>query len=539
MKHLFWQYLFPSGLILALLYYSCANPVPPTGGAKDTTPPKIDSLKSTPNLSTHFKEKTIKLTFDEWVTLTDAFNQVVVSPPLEKRPNIEMKGKTLVFEFDKEEKLKENTTYIINFGNSIKDLREGNIPPNLKFIFSTGPAIDSLEAKGLVVDLETGKAEKDVLVMFYEDTSDSIVRKEKPYYFAKTNDKGAFNVEYMKAGQYKVFALVDNNFNYLFDLPNEKIGFMDSLVTLTDSTTLSLNFKMFEEEQTLIITDEITRKRGFAKLAFNKEINDLDVRLSDSFSDDAFYELSKDSLFIWYSDVDTSLVMNIFISLPRENFLDTVSFKMPQKENKIGLAYQGPKSFTLSPLDTLFFEFSTPIQNIDTSKIKITLDSLPYAQNINFSVADNPRKLKIEWPREKPQKYAFELQPGAITNMYEKSFTDTINLQVTDADISEFGDLNLKVIFPDSSMSYIYRLTDSREKILDESLIANDTLFQKEYKTLTPGKYIVYVIEDSNANGRRDSGNYEEKRQPERIFKKNLEDLRKNWELEADVKVKF
>ena len=143
--------LFPFFL---LLLSSCARQGAPTGGPKDTTPPRVDSLASTPNYAVRFQEKKIELRFDEWVTLSDVATQVVVSPPLRTKrvPDISLKGKTVVVEIPENDTLRPNTTYTINFGNAIKDLHEGNPAKDLRFVFSTGDFIDSLSVAGIVTD---------------------------------------------------------------------------------------------------------------------------------------------------------------------------------------------------------------------------------------------------------------------------------------------------------------------------------------------------------------------------------------------------
>ncbi|MCB0640491.1 MAG: carboxypeptidase regulatory-like domain-containing protein, partial [Phaeodactylibacter sp.] len=108
------------------------------------------------------------------------------------------KYKTVLFEFDENEELRENATYIINFGDAIKDFTEGNIAP-IRFIFSTGDYIDSLEVKGRVVDAVSGEPVSDVLVMLYDNLNDTVVRTERPFYFSRTDKAGQFKIENVKA----------------------------------------------------------------------------------------------------------------------------------------------------------------------------------------------------------------------------------------------------------------------------------------------------------------------------------------------------
>ena len=474
----------------------CANPVGTlTGGLKDEIPPKIIPSKSTPNPSLNFKEKEIVLTFDEWVKLEDAFNQVVVSPPLDERLDIKLKGKTVKIKIAETDTLKENTTYIINMGNSVKDLTEGNIPPNLKFVFSTGNEIDSLSIKGQVFDLESGKGAADVLVMLYKNLADSIVRVEKPYYFGKTDKEGNFKIEYLKTGTYKAFALVDNNFNYIFDLPNEKIGFMENAINVTDSSNISLSFKMFEEEPPLLIIDQELRQQGVAKLIFNKKPDDVKIDVSDAFAEDRYFiDFSKDTILIWYTETDSSLQRTIRLSLEKEAFNDTLDFKIPikKKELSFGKVSKSTK-ISLSPVDSFEIEFSLPIAEIDTSQIIIKQDSLDYIGKKNISITKNPRKIRIDLERSENKVYEISILPNAIKDIFGHS-TDSLGFKIEALPLKEFGDINLNVVFPDSTIQYIVSLLDGDGNERAEFMANNVSSIKKTFKTLPSGTYQIKVI---------------------------------------------
>ena len=129
------------GLFLALA--SCATIASPEGGPKDTTPPRIDTAQSTPSEQVNFVKQPIEIAFQEWIVLEDAANQVLVSPPLEFRPDVRLKRRSVLFSFDEREQLRPNVTYTLNFGNAVKDLTEKNPAENLRFVFATGPQLDS------------------------------------------------------------------------------------------------------------------------------------------------------------------------------------------------------------------------------------------------------------------------------------------------------------------------------------------------------------------------------------------------------------
>jgi hypothetical protein len=159
----FFHILF--SFFLLFLIASCAKIGSPAGGPKDETPPVV--LKSKPlNHSVWFEGKQIEVTFDEFIRTDGLSQDLVVSPPLEERPEIRLRGKTLVIEW--EEELRDSTTYTFSFGEAIKDLNEGNVLRNFEFVFSTGGHLDSLAVIGTVLkafDLEPH--EEKVFVMLY------------------------------------------------------------------------------------------------------------------------------------------------------------------------------------------------------------------------------------------------------------------------------------------------------------------------------------------------------------------------------------
>ena len=139
--HKYYFYIFIS------MIFSCAEIVAPSGGEKDTTAPIV--IKSKPeNQSIFFSEKFIEITFDEFIKIDASAGNIVTSPPLSKSPKFETIGKKIRIVF--QEELRQKTTYIINFGSSIKDYNEGNILQNYKFVFSTGDFIDSMSVSGTI-----------------------------------------------------------------------------------------------------------------------------------------------------------------------------------------------------------------------------------------------------------------------------------------------------------------------------------------------------------------------------------------------------
>ena len=201
--------------LLALLFIiaiaSCANRGMPDGGLKDEDPPVI--TRSVPeNFSTNFKSKEVRIYFDEYVKLKDLRKQLIVSPPMDPEPIITPMGAASKYITIKlPDTLLANTTYAINFGNSIVDNNEENPYPYYRYVFSTGSYIDSLTVTGSVKDAEKRITDKFISVMLYEVDStytDSVIYKQKPRYITNTLDSATtFKIEKIKAGTYKMVAL--------------------------------------------------------------------------------------------------------------------------------------------------------------------------------------------------------------------------------------------------------------------------------------------------------------------------------------------
>ena len=216
-----------------LSFMRCANVVTPSGGPKDTIPPVV--LQSVPeNKSTNFQDKEIHITFDEYVVLNNPNSNIFISPPLENNPEYKLGGKSLIIKF--KEPLKSDATYSISFGEAIKDLHEGNVFKDYSFVFSTGENIDTLTLEGKLLQAADYKPSADFYVMLYTDDNDtisidSLPYVSKPYYVTKSDKDGNFKFSGLKDNDYLIFALKDENSNMRFDLPNESIAFLDSLVS--------------------------------------------------------------------------------------------------------------------------------------------------------------------------------------------------------------------------------------------------------------------------------------------------------------------
>jgi len=270
-------------IVLLVLSWGCAKMGSLTGGYEDIDPPVV--VRSMPlNYSTNFNAEKIEIEFDEYIALKNVAQELIISPPLPKKPVVRIKNKSIIIELKNE--LIENTTYTLNFGKAIEDNNEGNPLTNFEFVFSTGKYLDSLSVKGTLINSFNLKPSKEPFIIgLYDQLEDSIPLKSIPVYVGKTNEKGYFMINNIKADTFRIFALKDLNMNLKFDLFNEEIAFIDTVLIITPEFLISLPERIEVIDSSSIDTVIQTRppRKGFFGKVKDKE-EDFDL-LAEAYED--------------------------------------------------------------------------------------------------------------------------------------------------------------------------------------------------------------------------------------------------------------
>ncbi len=327
-------------LLAGLIFAGCAKVASLSGGPKDVDPPRVILARPT-NYNTSFDQRRIEIYFDEFVQLKNATSEMVISPPLDNKPLIKLKGRSILIDLDNNE-LKKNTTYTINFGNAIVDNNEGNVLKNFEYVFSTREYLDSLSIKGnLLWAFDLLPPKEKVSVFLYDEYFDSVPYLKRPLYLARTDENGYFAINNIKDTTYKVFALKDANNNLLFDLPNEPIAFLDTTIHLTHELTLRWDSLSYAGDTLYLPVD--TMKSIDDTLFFPvdtlKTIEDTLINDSIKNQEDSLWDLMKNRFFI-----------NLFLF--EEVTYNQYILEAKRKTRKlISIAFNEPvDSFSLDPL---------------------------------------------------------------------------------------------------------------------------------------------------------------------------------------------
>jgi uncharacterized protein (DUF2141 family) len=211
-----------------MMSFSCANIGNPNGGPYDERPPKFIGSKPAPG-QLNFKGKEIEVIFDEFVTVDNPSENVIVTPPQKQIPIVQGLGKKIRVML--KDTLRENTTYTIDFTSAIADNNEKNVLENFSFAFSTGDILDTMKIGGRLIDAENLEPIQKMIVGIHKDLSDTAFTKTSLLRASKTDERGYFVIHNITPGTYHVFALEDKNRDYAYDKNgDEGLAFLDTAV---------------------------------------------------------------------------------------------------------------------------------------------------------------------------------------------------------------------------------------------------------------------------------------------------------------------
>ena len=562
----------PVAMILGAMIFShsCANTTtPPSGGPKDTIPPVITELFPMPGQINVPRHKTeLKLTFDEYVTVKDP-KSLFLSPPLEKSPKFKLKGKSVIVYF--EDDLDSNKTYTLDVTNAIADNNEGNMYPGYTLVFSTGERIDSMVVTGIVQDCNTLNPLKGATVLMYKDHADSAVFLKRPDAAVKTDDWGFFCLRNIQDTVYRLYALIDENNNNIYDPETEKIAFVDTLirpvVMVNDSLPELMKYEMEDTVNCLARKQEyelnIFREKPSKQMIVNKErigertayitfmapyaqIDSIWIKGVPADKLITQFNILQDSLEIWVNDpkpqpdtlhlnvkymkTDTLGMLNSFVeeiklTKPRKNAAAKTPKKDIKKEDTTAVF-----TLTASPETVeqygFVFEFKYPL-------VKEAFDSLEF-RYLNPKQQEFKEKYTIEQDSLNLRKYV--LKPAVEMLAGYEYFLKVPHRKFMDINGFYNDSSEVKVMLPTddklSTMSLVLSnvhnkyiidlLNEKRDNVLRTYIVDKDATLLFPY--LKAGKYSIRITEDLNRNGIVDTGNLLEHKQPEKVRFYKLQD---------------
>lgn len=531
-------------VFITLLLASCARVGSPVGGAKDSIPPQVTGSNiDSPRINVPRNIRELRIDFDEYITLKDINKNLIISPPLKQISKILPSGmgnKYLLIKWA--DTLEANTTYNFNFGNAIVDNNEGNALGYYNFAFSTGEKIDSLyisgELKSLFNDKDKKAEEGSLVVGLYQD-KDSMDYRQKPYYIAKADPDGYYELNYLSAGNYRVLAFEDSNSNSVYDIGKEKVGFLKDKI-IVDKSISGLNINLYPSKKTLKYL-EMKEIPGGVLMTFEGnpaevKIVPLNAKLKDY---KVTHSPKSDSATIWFDatkqDIGISSNENLKFSYDNGVKQDSVSlFYRYNVKNEMSIS--NARGNSLVPKKDFVVTSNYYLDKIQPEKWSLVSDSIK--QEFTAEISEkNPFEIQIKSDFKEGKKYALTIPKETVYSFYEtikKSYRFDFEADKTE----NYGELTVTLENAPEQKFWIQLITESG--VIAYSKYGKETLIN--FNSLKPGKYDLRILVDENENGIWDSANFADNifAEPVYIFDKKIEvrplwEIRETWRIPSET----
>lgn len=586
-----------TGLVISCAIYifnSCANMASPTGGLYDVTPPRLIKA-SPPNNSLNVNKKIIEFEFDENIKIEKPAEKVIITPPQIEMPVIKSIGRKAIVELIDD--FHESTTYTIDFTDAIVDNNEGNPLENFSHSFSTGDVLDTLAVSGTVLSADNLEPMQGIYVGMHTNLDDSAFVKIPFERISRTDSRGKFTVRGLAEGEYKIYALKDDNRDYKYDNPQETIAFLDSIIipssmpavrqdtVFVDSVTIdsikTVNYTRFIPDDLILRSFDVGFKRKYREKHERPTREKLVVYMSSptqlpnfelvqpQSTDSAWYKMERsienDTVSLWITDSlvykqDTILMKMDYLRTDTLNrdvlATDTLRFlykapKVSRSERKKNededkekeIVFMNIKNTIKSSHEVyapIYVEFEHPVLSFDSSMVRLEHEVDSVLSPIPFSFAAdslNPRLYKIEHKWEPEEKYKFSIDSASVHSVYGL-WNNKVEQPFSIKSLDQYGNILFSIHgLPDSVTSYV-ELLDGSDKPFRKVRVKNNEALIFD---LDPGKIYARLFIDENNDGIWTTGSYEDKRQPERVyyFPKMVEiraytDHEEDWDINAN-----
>ena len=430
---------------------------------------------------------------------------------------------------------------------------------------------------------------------------DSTLYLHRPSVIARAENNGIFIAQNLKPVPYRIYAFEDTNGNQLYDPSVDRVGFLDEArnpAELPDfaiwhdsvrgyaTAEPQLYLRMFTDvafrRQMLSQSERPSRHR--AMLYFNAAHPCIEELRFDSIPTERVIvepqTRGRDTLALWFDLPAEELPDTIrgTVTYLRHDSLNTLQpvteplklawrevetkeqakerekqererrraesageeYTPPAEPNPFGIKIS-PQS-SVNPETHLTAEFDYPLRRLDSASVHLVrvLDDgseEPAAVRLRRDTS-SLRLWRIESDWQPGAEYRLNIPAGAITDIAGFS-NDSIANKYTVYDPEQFAVAKIEVLSRNDGTKYIIQQLDGNGKLQQERRDVTGGTVQFNY--IPAGDMKFRVIEDLNGNGRWDTGNVVERRQPERAELYANADgpdtfvARTNWEYEITI----
>ncbi len=517
----FLVFLVNLGLLALLVALSaCARQGYPSGGPKDSKAPV--SLGTSPvNESRNFTARQFYIQFDEYVVLKNAEQNVIVSPPMDPKPEFTTKGRGVLVKI--KDTLQSGTTYLFQFKEAIADFTEGNLLPSFEYVFSTGETMDTMMLAGRVEDALSGKPwNESVTVMAYrgDDTVASRV--------TRTDKDGHFAFHYIPAGDYRLVAVEDKNRDLSVGT-DEAVAWLENSFAAVDSVDSTGNplLRISAPRQ----TRQRVLKSEMPMAGRIVIVTALPMQHPTVSGEALEYRLNGkgDTLSAWCLNpkCDSTVIV-----LSDEGLQDTLKLRYRKPRRPSAQTQQSqPLVRSLCTgqtawYDRLYLAFTNPVVSVaDSLEVEVMYMKDSSVSRCRVEVDSTGLRALILASLKADEEYSMRIPAKMFTDIYGTA-SDSLRFTLKPKD---YAILTMQ-IENTTGIPLVVELLDSKDTVLQRHQLRASEL---RLTHIAAGTYRLRAILDADNNGRWTEGDYRLGRQPEEwvMFEKLLQ-LRERWEME-------
>ncbi len=510
-------------LLLWIYLAGCAAQGPPGGGPVDKTGPELISSFPQNGATNIDPGSMVILNFSEVIEPRSAENSLVITPAMNRPPIVKARRKKVSIAFS--EPLRENTTYILNFGRNIQDYQKNTTNKNIAVAFSTGDSLDQGQIMGQVFGIPEKQQAQVRAYRKSESFPDSILGS-KPEYRTAVEQDGSFRLSNLAKGEYRLLAIASASTRITVIDENNLLAIQqaDSVVIARRDDILSgINFKL----------DNFYLKPFHLQMASMQ-----DEKIELTFSRPLDPEASVSVL----PRIDGARIQSFWINQDNPRYLDiiadsiisgreyTVTIDGACDNKGERLTRNNSTVFVYSEIvDTLRPDIQSSQPSRGAKNVKLDTEicinfteamnrNLPMT-SINLMSKDsvvvsfashwrdgNSLVLTPATALESAMEYQLNMNCNAWTDIAGNRFQDSLKtISFTTVDANSFGSISGRIDVTTTPEGNLV-INCFREK--DRTPIRVKPSASGEYivNSLLPGKYRFEIWEDQNGNGRWDQG---------------------------------
>lgn len=487
----------------ALITWQCAAIGPPSGGAKDITPPELLSVDP-PSGTVRLMSPEIILSFSEYMDEKSFEKGIRVAPVLTGELEIKFKGEKIVIILPDD--IKKDITVVVTLSREIKDEHGVELSKSIQLAYSLGDKIDNGSISGNVVADRPA-----ALYLFHDDGSDTLLLSS-PNYISEAGDDGSFAFNYLAPGSYQILAIDRGVSGAKLDPFRMAYGVSSFSNIILDSMQTGIHLKLHQEDKPLRLLRGEWRDWNWGQIYFNNELShkisfsnlkigskNLDWFIHPD-NQSAVVVIIKDSLnsakeSISFSSIQLNDLMvldssKVNVTIPSISDTNSLTFTKPGSNISITPDKTGPK---------VEFIFSRPVGEdiINNHAVSLLLnDSIDVVIDKNITtpmsmtvVPQDGWKAKSSYTLK-----IFKSDSGEVKNTFKDSVT-TIKIS-TNRELGYGGLLGSVMGISENFVAEINHVENSQWKF--KSVVNSAGHF--EFFEVPEGKYTISLFEDKDKN---------------------------------------